>query len=159
MYMRGFALHSDHPIYPECYPVAPRIYPLLQDSSKTPLTCIHTSTLLTLNYIHLPISPPTNNLYTMSDLPKYSRSGFDTTETDSLVKSDRRGSLDGPAPSYPPTAGSSSNGLANITYSFIPQWPVPGKRTNVLGVLGRNTEVSTHTSIFCATYTDELGNN
>jgi hypothetical protein len=78
----------------------------------------------------------------MSDLPKYTRSGFDTSETDSLVKGDRRGSLDGPAPSYPPTAGSSSNGLANITYTFIPQWPVPGKRANVLGVLGRNTEVS-----------------
>lgn len=78
----------------------------------------------------------------MSELPKYSRSGFDTTETDSLVKSDRRGSLDGPAPSYPPAAGSSSAGLPNITYSFIPQWPVPGKRTNVLGVLGRDTEVS-----------------
>jgi hypothetical protein len=132
--------------------------PLITDSSKTPLTCIHTSILLTLNYILLP-TLPTNNVYNMSDLPKYSRSGFDTSETESLVKSDRRGSLDGPAPSYPPTAGSSSNGLANITYSFIPQWPVPGKRTNVLGVLGRNTEVSTHTSILCATYTDELGNN
>jgi len=81
----------------------------------------------------------------MSDLPKYSRSGFDTSETESLVKGDRRGSLDGPA-AYPPQAGSSSNGLANITYSFIPQWPVPGKRTNVLGVLGRDTEVCHHHS-------------
>lgn len=92
----------------------------------------------------------------MSDLPKYSRSGFDTTETDSLVKGDRRGSLDGPAPSYPPTAGSSSNGLANITYTFIPQWPVPGKRANVLGVLGRNSEVS-HLNLlhFYATFTDD----
>lgn len=137
----GIALHS---FYPEYYPVAPRIYPLIhrfqQDAS------LLASILLTLTYILL-IKPPTNNTYNMSDLPKYSRSGFDTTETDSLVKSDRRGSLDGPAPSYPPTAGSSSNGLANITYTFVPQWPVPGKRTNVLGVLGRNTEVSTHTSL------------
>jgi len=78
----------------------------------------------------------------MSDLPKYSRSGFDTTETDSLVKGSGRESFDGPGiAAYPPRAESSTNGLSNITYSFIPQYPVKGKRQNVLGVLGRNTEV------------------
>jgi hypothetical protein len=130
-------------LYPEYYPVAPRIYPLKHRFQQDAF--LLASILLTLNHTYLlQTKTSTNNLYNMSDLPKYSRSGFDTTETDSLVKSDRRGSLDGPAPSYPPTAGSSSNGLANITYSFIPQWPVPGKRTNVLGVLGRDTEVSSH---------------
>jgi hypothetical protein len=86
----------------------------------------------------------------MSDLPKYSRSGFDTTETDSLVKAGGRGSLDGPGlglAAYPPRAESTTNGLSNITYSFIPQYPVKGKRQNVLGVLGRNTEVCPFISV------------
>jgi hypothetical protein len=91
----------------------------------------------------------------MSDLPKYSRiPGFEASETESLVKG--RGSLDG-TPAYPPRAEAQASGAGphNITYTFVPQWPVPGKRTNVLGVLGRDTDVS----IQCPHYVIAIGSS
>jgi hypothetical protein len=82
----------------------------------------------------------------MSDLPRYTRTPkLDESETEALVKK-ARGSFDledeGEAPSYPPRAGPSGSGLKNVTYEFDPVYPMEGDRQHVLGVLGRDKEVS-----------------
>jgi hypothetical protein len=83
----------------------------------------------------------------MSDLPQYSRiPNSETGERDSLVKAGRS-SLDAPIPSYPPRAGASSTTTYNnVTYTFAPRYPVKGTTQNVLGILGRDREVSHHVS-------------
>jgi hypothetical protein len=79
----------------------------------------------------------------MSDLPQYSRvPNAETGERDSLIKAGRS-SLDESAPSYPPRAGASSaTTYSNVTYTFAPRYPVKGNTQNVLGVLGRDRDVS-----------------
>ena len=83
----------------------------------------------------------------MSDLPRYTRTpNIDESETEALVKKGDRDSLDlvdeDEVPSYPPRAGPSGTGLKNVTYEFAPRWPMEGDRQRVLGVLGRDKEVS-----------------
>lgn len=84
----------------------------------------------------------------MSALPRYSKTpNLDESETEGLFKGDRT-SLDNDdvvdgLTAYPPRpGGSSTSGLHNVTYIFEPDYPVKGNRQRVLGVLGRDREVS-----------------
>ncbi|OCF32325.1 hypothetical protein I317_02742 [Kwoniella heveanensis CBS 569] len=50
---------------------------------------------------------------------------------------------DEPAPAYPPRQGESSGGeniRHNVTYTFIPRWPIKGTQEDALGVLGETKE-------------------
>lgn len=83
----------------------------------------------------------------MSDLPRYSRTpNVDASETEALVKGGRSSFDDieqTAAPTYPPVAGSSSSGSRrNVTYEYEPEYPRKGNHTRVLGILGRDKDVS-----------------
>ncbi|WVQ94597.1 hypothetical protein IAU59_001677 [Kwoniella sp. CBS 9459] len=50
---------------------------------------------------------------------------------------------DEPAPAYPPRVGESSGGDStrhNVTYTFMPRWPIKGTEEHALGVLGETQE-------------------
>ena len=77
----------------------------------------------------------------MSILPLYQRVA--TADADDHDSYDSHKSLvnDEPAPSYPPMA-SSSETHSNVTYTFVPRWPIKGKPQDALGVLGGTKAVS-----------------
>lgn len=86
----------------------------------------------------------------MSDLPRYTRTpNADESETEALVKKGRdsfdvdiEDEAEAEAPSYPPRAGPSGTGLKNVTYEIQPQYPLNGTHQRVLGILGRDKDVS-----------------
>ncbi|WVF67021.1 hypothetical protein IAT40_001764 [Kwoniella sp. CBS 6097] len=50
---------------------------------------------------------------------------------------------DEPAPAYPPRLGESLGGeniRHNVTYTFMPRWPIKGTQEDALGVLGETKE-------------------
>ena len=84
----------------------------------------------------------------MSDLPRYSRTpNVDESETEALVKKGRDSfevdvEDEAEAPIFPPRAGPSGTGVKNVTYEIKPQYPLNETHQRVLGILGRDKDVS-----------------
>lgn len=82
----------------------------------------------------------------MSDLPRYTRTpNIDESETEALVKNDRNSfdiEAEAEVPTYPPRAGPSGTGIRNVTYEINPRYPLKEDHQRVLGVFGRDKEVS-----------------
>ncbi|KAK8866010.1 hypothetical protein IAR55_001161 [Kwoniella newhampshirensis] len=75
----------------------------------------------------------------MSLLPQYRK---DMTDSESVpLFMDEHDEHD-PSPAYPPRLGADgpSDGSHNVTYTFVPRWPVLGEQQDALGVLGRTKE-------------------
>jgi hypothetical protein len=86
----------------------------------------------------------------MSNLPKYQREATDLESAPFLHERDERSSLDvdrRTVPVYPPSFGldgaaEGEEGRKNVTYTFVPRWPVEGEIQDAIGVIGRNRNVS-----------------
>lgn len=84
----------------------------------------------------------------MSDLPQYSYNDADL-ESAPLVPADRKGQSGWSDSAVQATSNLNSSGPSgsgqprhNVLYVFEPVYPVPGKREQVVGLLGRSKDVS-----------------
>ncbi|WRT68304.1 uncharacterized protein IL334_005280 [Kwoniella shivajii] len=72
----------------------------------------------------------------MSLLPQYRKDVKNDEESVPLFSSD-----DDSLPAYPPRVGESSGTTThNVTYTFVPRWPIKGSQQDALGVLGESKE-------------------
>lgn len=100
----------------------------------------------------------------MPDLPEYQRlpTADDDTHSSAAGADTKAGAewSDNP-PTYPPSSSTSASGSDHppgiITFIFVPRWPIKGETESVLGVMGKNRDVSTaffstmtnHTTVIC----------
>ncbi|WWD17793.1 hypothetical protein CI109_102235 [Kwoniella shandongensis] len=78
----------------------------------------------------------------MSLLPQYQKNlPKSDSESVPLFSAEYEDNSD-PSPAYPPRLGAEGTlgGVHNVTYTFVPRWPVVGEQQDALGVLGRTKE-------------------
>ncbi|WVR03018.1 hypothetical protein IAU60_000007 [Kwoniella sp. DSM 27419] len=76
-------------------------------------------------------------------LPSYRKDHKDSEEAVPLWSADANRDEEAHPPAYPPrhdVGSSSGNVRHNVTYTFIPRWPITGSQQDALGVLGETKE-------------------